>query len=147
MEKFRKALKNRVIFGGIYSVVVIAAVVVFFCRPELFEGRAPDFALGFNGGFFAGLEAVMAFLLVKYIAALRNEKKFKTLYVYENDERYRYIQSKIGGVGGNITLAGLAAGVVVSGFVDFTVFVTLLCTLLFTTLVKLSLKLYYSKKY
>jgi len=147
MEKFRKTLKNRVIFGGIYSVAVIAAVAVFFCRPDLFEGRAPDFALGYNVGFFAGLEAVMAFLLVKYIAALINEEKLKALYVRENDERYRYIQSKIGGAGINIVLAGLAAGVVISGFIDFTVFVTLLCALLFTALVKLSLKLYYTKKY
>jgi len=36
---------------------------------------------------------------------------------------------------------------VVSGFINFTVFDTLLCALLFTALVKLSLKLYYTKKY
>jgi hypothetical protein len=137
----------RIVFGGIYSIAVIAAVTVFFCRPEMLKGPVPDAVAGFNAGFFAGLEAVMVYYLIKYIAALRSDEKLNALYVYENDERIRYIRAKIGGTGMTIVIAGLAAGVVIAGFFDFTVFVTLLCALLFTLLTKLGLKGYYSKKY
>ena len=65
------------------------------------------------------------------------------MYIKENDERKQYIMTKIGSAGLNLVVGGLMLGALFSCFINMTVFVTLLCTLLATSLIKGALKLYY----
>ena len=143
MEHFRDVLKKRLALAGLYNACMIALIAL-----GSFLGRkyaVPDFIMGFNTGVCVGVQAVMIYYMGKYISALKSEEKRKALYIAENDERSKYIQAQIGGVGINIILGGLALGTIVSGFFQETVFYTMLGTLIVSVLVKGALKLYYNK--
>jgi hypothetical protein len=88
----------------------------------------------------------MIYNISKYIAALKSDEKLTALYIAENDERNRFIEAQIGGKGINVILGALALGTAISGFINSVVFITMLCALMFSTLVKVVLKLYYNKK-
>ncbi|MPM96821.1 hypothetical protein SDC9_143986 [bioreactor metagenome] len=105
--------------------------------------NAPDFAIGFATGIFIGLEFLIVFYMVRYRAALQDDAKLKAMYIKENDERKQYIMTKIGSAGLNLVVGGLMLGALFSCFINMTVFVTLLCTLFATFLIKGALKLYY----
>lgn len=143
MEHFRDVLKKRLTLAVLYNACMIALIVL-----GNFLGRkyaVPDFIMGFNTGVCIGVQAVMIYYMGKYVSALKSEEKRRALYIEENDERSKYIQAQIGGIGINIILGGLALGTIVSGFFQETVFYTMLGTLIVSVLVKGALKLYYSK--
>jgi len=143
MENFRKKLKKRLALAGAYNGMVLLFLVISYSISK--RHVVPDMAVGFASGFFVGIQIVMIYYIGKYHAALKNEDKLKTLYIAENDERSKFIESKIGGIGINIILGGTVLGTIVAGFFNETVFFTLLFTLIFTALVKGTLKLYYNK--
>lgn len=142
MEAYRKKLSKRITFTIIYGAVVltIAVVGVFgnFFQTE-------PFALGYMSGFCMGLLAVMIFLLVKYRRALQDDERLRKLYVQETDERNSFIEAKTGGMATNAIMFGLALASVVAGFIDQTVFETLLGSTIFAALVKGGLKIYYCR--
>jgi Kef-type K+ transport system membrane component KefB len=144
MENYRKTLKKRLLMACVYIVLLLSLIVAGF-----FIGRkyaVSDFIAGFNTGVCMGVLAVMIVSIVKYIAALRNDAKLKALYIYENDERTKSLMAKAGGTGINVIIGSLALGTIVSGFIDKTVFLTILSSLLFSTFVKIFLMAYYNKK-
>ena len=100
---------------------------------------------GVNVGLYIAVQALLIYLVFKYQGALRKEDKLRELYIYENDERCKYIRAQIGGVGINIILGGLAIGTIISGFYNEIVFFVLLSTLMFSALVKGILKVYFNR--
>lgn len=144
MEKFKAVLIKRLKLACLYNILVLVLIALGY-----FLGRkinAPSLIVGFDVGFCIGLQIVMLYFMRQYRTALKNDAKLQELYIAENDERNKFIQAQIGGTGINIILSGLALGTVVSGFLNKTVFFTLLCAMLLSALVKLSLKVYYNKK-
>ena len=143
MEQFRKTLQRRLLSARLYcafvALLILGGLIIGNFHP------IPEFMAGFDIGLCIGVEFVMLYFMRQYQAALNDEEKLRKLYISETDERNRYIQTRIGGVGLNILMGALAAGTIVSGYFNLTVFVTLLCTLLFTSLMKLALKLYFHK--
>ncbi len=144
MENFKKTLQRRIALTALYCGLTALFLVLGNLLGRRFQ--ASDFAVGFATGAFTGIELVMVYYMSKYLGALKDESKLKALYIEETDERTRYIQSKIGGVGINVILGGLGLATVVSGFLNQTVFLTLMAALIFALLVKGALKLYYFKK-
>lgn len=136
-------MKKRLALAGLYNACMIVLIVLgnFLGRKH----AVPDFIMGFNSGVYVGVQAVMIYYMAKYVCAIKNEEKRKALYIAENDERSKYIEAQIGGVGINIILGGLALGTIVSGFFHETVFYTMLGTLVLSVLVKGVLKIYYNK--
>lgn len=106
----------------------------------------PDFAIGFASGAAIGLEFLVITYMFRYQRALRNEDKLKTLYIKENDEREKYIQSQIGQLGLNLIYGGIALATIIAGFIDYTVFLTTLSILVYAVIVRGTLKLYYHHK-
>ena len=140
MENFKQTLRRRTIFTGLYCAVIlilIVASVVF---------KVSDLATTFTLGFGLGIEAVMVFLMVKSLGALKDDEKLKALYIAENDERQKFINAKIGGVGLNFSMLVLSLAMLVFNYFNHTIFLTLLAVVLFMVAVKLVLKLYYSKR-
>lgn len=144
MEQFRCTLRKRLKHAGAYSVFVFVFLAAGYLIGKHYH--LSDSNIAFTSGFFVGVQAVMIYFMYQYIAALKNEEKLKALYIAETDERNKYIAAQIGGTGIDIILCGLALAMVVSGFLNRTVFLSLLAALLFCALVKGCLKIYYNKK-
>lgn len=144
MEQYRVKLKKRLAGSAFYILAMLLLVFGIHFAGNKFG--APDNAIGFSSGLLLGLLAVMIFFVIKYWAALRNEAKLRALYIEEQDERCKYIETRVGGIGINIIIGGLTLGVAVAVYFDPLVFFTLLAALLFSLLVKGALKLYFRNK-
>lgn len=147
MDKFKKDLEIRIRMLACYNIVLI--IMVFFGLFHPTAGES-EFVLGFmsgvNIGLYVAVQAMLIKLVFKYTSALREQERLKALYIYENDERRKYIRTQIGGVGINIILGGLAIGTIIAGFYSEIVFFVLLSTLIFSALVKGILKVYFNRK-
>jgi len=150
MDNFKQVLVKRIGFLGA-MVILSVGCVVWISQTGIYMtlngGDASDFIKGFQTGLFLGVEILLLKFIIGYQNAIRNPEKLKMLYVKENDERSKFINTKIGHMGFHSVFLGLAFATVVSGFFDKTVFMTLLGVLIFIGLVKGSLKVYYWKKY
>lgn len=140
MVSYKKELQNRLIFAGIYcAIVLIFSVVIIF-------NNINDIATAFTLGFAFGIEAVVIVFMVKYRNALKSEDTLKKLYIEENDERRKHVNSMVGGIGINICLLVFALAMLISNYFNKTVFFTLLAATLFIALLKIVLVTYYNKK-
>ena len=148
MENFRRTLKRRILLSGALCLVLLALLLlnVFRVSPGA-DAHVNDFISGYNAGFTSAVLALTFVAALNYLFTLRNEQKLKKLYITETDERSRFINAKIGGMGMNLLLGGLCLGTIAAGYFNATVFFTLLGTVVFATVVKLGLLLVYSKKY
>ncbi|MBE0600277.1 MAG: hypothetical protein IH607_00705 [Firmicutes bacterium] len=147
MDKFREVLQRRLLALSTYGSGLLVLAAMSATRPSAGETEAiRSFMTGMNTGLFATVLVVVALTSLKYLAALKNEEKRKALYIYENDERRLYIQSKMGGAAIQLVLLALATATVVAEFFSQTVFFTLLGVLLFTAAVKGIFKIVYTKK-
>ncbi|MFA9380973.1 MAG: hypothetical protein ACERKO_07930 [Acetanaerobacterium sp.] len=144
MDDFRRILKRRLALARIYNGMVVLLLGIGYIMGR--ENAAPDTAIGFASGFFIGIQFVMIYFMRKYHFALKDDEKLKSIYITENDERSKFIESQIGGTGVNVILGGIVLGTIVAGFLNETVFFTMLFTLLFSVLVKGMLKMYYNRK-
>ena len=148
MELYKKKLQTRFSFLILYNSILILFVAAFgFFHPTAGSSESmADFMSGVNVGIYALIQLYLVFRLAKYVAVLNDDAKMKALFIYENDERRKMIQSRIGGLGINIIIASLTIATIASGFFNETIYLTLLCTLLFCALVKGILKFYFNKK-
>jgi len=149
MDKFRKKLQFRQIA---LITGLVCACVAFIISINHQKGTSDfdstyEFISGFQMGILAFLVFVMAFSIIRNSAAIIKPKRLKKLYIFETDERILFIRQKSGTVGMNIIMYGLILGAIVSGNINNTVFFTLLGTCTYVGLVRISLKLYYRKKY
>jgi hypothetical protein len=149
MENFRIVLKRRLALMGVFNGLAIVFIVITALYGRVAEGseNLAGMIRGFQFGIFLGLQLLILVLMGQYIRALRSEKAFKKLYIAENDERRKLIQDKIGGTGFNFILGVIATASVIAGFVNQTVFVTLLGVAIFIAVVKGCLKIYYRNKF
>ncbi len=141
MEKFKTTLRRRISIIALYNVTTLIISTYGYTK------NISDFMKGFQTGIFLGIQFLLIVIMFKYVKALRDEEKLKILYIAENDERRKFINSQIGGIGINIALSGLAVATIISGFYNTIIFLTLFGSLIFLVLVKGCLKLYYNIKY
>ncbi len=142
MKEFRKKLEKKV---KICSLFASSSILIFIGSNLLFDG-ASDFANGLITGFFSGLMVVIIFNLVRMTAALQNEKKLREMYVAETDERNIAIGKETSNTAVTISTMCLALAVIVAGFINVTVCITLAAALLFSAIVTISVRAYYNKK-
>jgi Fe2+ transport system protein B len=118
-----------------------------YTNETQFPENIRDFILGFQTGIFIFLVCMLVIFIIRNVAAIANAEKLKKLYISETDERTLFIKQKTGSIGMNIILYGLIFGAVISGSIDYTIFLTLLGTCLFVAIVRGFLKLYYRNKF
>lgn len=150
MENFGGILKKRIIALTTFSIIatLLVASVGYWGYSQIGNStHIDDFMHGAQSGLFAGFLIMMLRDIVKYIRAIKDENKIKAIYIEENDERKKLIKDKIGGVGFDFIIGVMMVAVVIAGFFNKIVFLTLLGALSFMAFVKLSLKLYYNRKY
>lgn len=144
MDSFRNTLKKRLKVAAAYNAMVLIIIGAGYAIGR--EHVEQSLAIAFATGLFVGVQFVMIYHMTRIRAALKDEIKLKELYIAENDERNKFIESQIGGTGVNVIVCGLALGTIVAGFFNEIVFFTVLAALLFAVLVKGVLKVYYNKK-
>lgn len=146
-EKMKTTVENRIK----KNTALLACVTIFTCVSatgvvpvQLADESAKDFVSGFQLGLLCTL--LIAFLtnVVKYRKALKDEKLLKKIYYTENDERLCYINQQVGRSSMTITTVILVIATVITGYFDFTVFVTMLAVTAFQAVIQLVLIWYYT---
>jgi len=148
MDDFKKKLTARQLLISVGLLVLFCAVIL---SRHYEKAASSDFVKGYIEGFQWGVLAcllvALLFYLIRNILALRNPEKLKKLYIAETDERKQFIQRQAGSIGMNIVMFGLAAGTVIAGNMNDTVFFTLMGACVFVALIRAFLKIYYKNKY
>ncbi|MBW9147800.1 hypothetical protein K2F40_02155 [Clostridium sp. CM028] len=150
MEEYRKVVKKKIGLMATFNVLAVAFITLIVNLENMtaiINEPITDFIHGFQLGIFIFLQFVMVMYITKYGKSLKNEDKLKKLYIVEHDERTTLIKNKIGGVGFNFSLGVIATAAIMAGFFNQMVFVTLLGVLIFMSLVKGFLKVYYRNKF
>lgn len=142
MEDFRKKVEKRF---KLYATVCINSLALYFALIFLTKG-ASDFAQGISMGVFIGMEFVAVYNLAASYTALHNDKKLKTMYINETDERNIAIAKETSQKGSIISMVGTAMATIAAGFFDKKICFTLCVVFLFNTLVTLIVNLYYKRK-
>jgi hypothetical protein len=140
LEDFKRKLRRRITYGIAYCLLVL--VIVVTAMKMRIEDHATSFALGFG----CGMLIVALAYTIKYLGALKNEAKLRALYIEETDERSRHINERVGATGINVAIAVFSLAMLISNYVDPTVFMTMLAVTLFTVLLKSLLGIYFARR-
>jgi hypothetical protein len=149
MEKYRETIKKRVRLFAVLALIFIALLGLSTYQISLSGDTYEDgFLVGFQSGGAVGMIFICIAMVMKYARALKSEEQLKKMHICENDERRKLIWEKSGG---HIIIACaiifIAAAIVTGYFATFEIFVTLYCCAVFLLLTKITLKLYYNRKY
>ena len=149
MDEFKKKLiaQQLLLTVGLLGACCAVMLTRNYVKAASASETVQAFIEGFQVGILVALLGALLYFIIRNILAMRNQERMKKLYVSETDERRQFIRQQSGSVGMNIVLYGLAAGTVVAGNFNDTIFFALLGACLFVSLVRGFLKLYYRKKY
>lgn len=149
MTQYKMELSKRRVWMIAVCLLAAVAVVAGTVYGLGFAGDGFDvgFKTGVQTGLFLGVLLILLRTIFQYSRALGDEKALEAMYIRENDERNRYIRDKIGGTGLDAAIIVQALSVIIAGFFDNTVFLTLLGTLISTVLIKATLKIYFARKF
>ncbi len=156
MKEYRAKLKIDTIITAIVALVLLTVSLLAFANEagiiDLFTPIAGDSHWhsrwnGFITGAAAGLLIFMIVTIIRNIRAFKNEQALKKLYVKNNDERTaEIVKSAQAGAYRTLLFIELAA-VIVSGYFNITVSLTILVCLYIGALLGPAYKFYFSKKY
>ena len=151
MKQFRKKLVIESWVLGLISAVLIAVQVLAFQRV-IRPVAAPaawvhwvDFWTGMLAGISLGLTALFLFGIIVNIRALRDEKRLKKLYAKVHDERTALIQMQGQAMGMRISLMLMLAAVIVLGYFDIKLSLTVLACTFIQSLITALCKLYWHR--
>ncbi|MGM9550475.1 MAG: hypothetical protein ACI3V5_11620 [Faecousia sp.] len=155
MENYREKVKIQNIilaFGCIILAVFctigfLAEAGIVNLTPVAGDSHWQSQWRGFVSGASLGILSLLLFGLIRNLLALRDEKKLKKLYIKESDERQTQIYTQAMCAAMRTTLILGLVAVVVSGYFNMTVSLTLLAAVFFVSLVTIAFKLYFMKKY
>lgn len=147
MEQYRKRLKREIIIQCVIMVAAVILVVFSYLRYLKLgsEESAGAFFQGFQTGLFMVWAAIMIWGIISSVRALRSEERLKKQYIKQYDERTRTIQTEAQAKAFQISILGMMIAAVISGFYSYTVFYTLLATLIVMCLIAAIGKLFYSR--
>ncbi|MDO5559260.1 MAG: hypothetical protein Q4F95_06630 [Oscillospiraceae bacterium] len=144
MENYKKKLKIRIFLFAVLVALSVAAIVydVFFA-----DAHSRDSMMhGFETGAAVSLGFCGALMMSRYISTLKDEKKLRLEYNRENDERMKAIRSKAGIPILPVTSVLMITAGIILGYVDTTIFITLVAAAIVQLSVSLAVKFIYIKK-
>lgn len=155
MEEYREELKvsNRIIafcsfvLAAFCFVMAAAEAGVFHITPAGGDAHWASMWRGFICGAAVGVLGMLVVCLVRNIRALKDEKALKKLYIKEHDERQIQIWTSARAAALEaFLLLGLVA-IIVAGYFNMTVAVTILACVVAASLIGFGFKVYYSRRY
>lgn len=102
---------------------------------------------GFVSGGSSGILGLMVFVLIRNLLAIKDNQKLKKLYVKTHDERTIQLFHNARSTAMTIFLIGGLIAVMVTGYFNATVSITILACVMVCSSLCLWLKIYYDKKY
>lgn len=155
MENYRKTLKKQnCVLAVCITILTFFSALGFAAEAGLVEltPSAGDSHWqsqwrGFMSGASMGILGLMLFGLIRNLIAMKDEKKLRKLYNQMHDERAIQLFHNARSTAMSVFLiAGLIA-VIVTGYFNVTVSITILVCVLFCSITSMGFKLYYDKKY
>ncbi len=147
MNDFKQALKKRVIVAVTFFCGFLAVFLFLLWQKNNTADHVAEFINGYQVGGVCGLAVFALMGIVRYGRALRNNDYLKKLYIYETDERNRLIFEKAGSLGMNIVIFSLISAAIIAGFYNEIVALTLIVATIGVGIIRLTLKLYYGRRY
>ena len=155
MENYREKLKINLVVYSISAVILAAFALLGFVSEFGFIRLAPTSGdshwhsmwRGFLSGATTALLFFMIFGLVQCIRGLRSEKVLKKLYVEQHDERSIQIWTSARAAAYQVSLILGIVAVVVAGYFNMLVSITILVCRLWCSALGLIFKIYYNKKF
>lgn len=150
MEEFKNKLRTRVGIS-IAVIIILGAFVILnasgWLTPLAGGTEWRDFWQGMIIGFSAGAQIAFLLYAVRTVVTLTSPERLKARYIADNDERTQLIAAKAGANSYWFEIVGLLLGVLVGGYFSLAVSLTCLCVGIFIVFLRLSLTLYYKKKF
>jgi hypothetical protein len=147
MENFRNEIRKKVLMYQRISGFTGLCIILLAVLNRSNQTNTGDFSRGVQIGIFIGISFMTLYFIGKLRNTLKNEDKLKKLYIEENDERRKWIQQKTGKTTILIVAFSMPIAIIVAGFYNFVVLITLLGTLLSLFIITAFVKYYYNKKY
>ncbi len=155
MEEYREKLKNQNLILTICILILASFSLLGFASEAGWISLAPvagdshwqSMWLGFVSGASTGILLLMTYGLVRNLAAMKDGKKLKKLYIKEHDERSIQVWTCARAAAMQaFLLLGLAAAIA-AGYFSIAVSLTILACVVFCSLICSGMKVYYSKKF
>ena len=154
MENYKEKAKVACWINGILCVILVGFGIFCFCAeaglveltPLAGDSHWQSRWRGFLAGASVGLAVYMGIGLVKILRALKDEKKLKALYVKEHDERTQAIYTSARAAAMQLSLGLGLVAVMITGYFNMTVSLTILVCVWFLALAGAGFKFYYSRK-
>ena len=149
MKEYRKKLiVENWVLGLISAILIIVQVLAF---PRVIQPVAApvewihwtDYWNGMLAGISMGLTGMFIVGIIVNIRALRDEKKLKKLYAKNNDERTMQIQIQGQAMGMRISLILMLGAILVLGYFDIKLSLTVLSCTFVQSLINAVCKLYW----
>ena len=155
MEKYRKTLKKQNIVMAICILILLTVTVLGFVAeaglveltPQAGDSHWQSKWRGFMSGAAMGVLGLMLFGLIRNLNAMKDEKKLRKLYNQMHDERTIQLFYNARSAAMTVFLIVGLMAVIVTGYFNITVSVTILACVLFCSVMSMGFKLYYDKKY
>ena len=156
MEQYKETLRMKTILMGISCIMLLIFSILGFGNElgwfTVFQPLAGDshwhsYWYGLISGGSIGIFMLLLYFLIRNIRAMKNERKLKTLYIKENDERMLKIWTHARSAAMQVTLLiGMVVGIV-SGYFSRTVSLTILICVLVSSSSTHFFHCYFNKKF
>lgn len=130
--------------GLIFSMLITIGLV-FYSYSVMDNSHIGDFVHGLQTGMFGGIFMALVLGIIKNKKTLKDEASLKKSYIVANDERTKFVFSKMSLTAVYVEHFFLMLAIVISGFFNEIVCLTLLAVLVISLAFKFSLYLYYNK--
>ncbi len=155
MEQYREKLKKQnivlslcILILALFSFLGFAAEAgLITLTPSAGDSHWQSMWRGFISGASMGILGLMVFGLVRNILAMKDEKKLKKLYIKMHDERSTQLFHNARSAAMTVFLIGGLIAVIVTGYWNATISITILACIAVCSSLCLGFKVYYDRKY
>ncbi len=145
LRRIRKSTKIKLVFMILAIIVPLALVTVLTAIKRKGVDQTTVAVLRYVIA-FAG-ESFILYKIIYYIAILKSDNYAEKVLIVKNDERLIFIKQKYSSFSIKLILFLVLIGVIISGFINTTVFYTLLGVMVVMIISILSSIIFYKKKY
>lgn len=149
-----KAYRNNVVIRLILGICLLAIVLFALCfgfpnQLTTLSGNQAwtDFWQGLQIGLFTALAIASSVFIIRNIIVLRNPQKLKAAYIKEHDERCQKIASEVGKNSYLPEVILLLIACVIAGYYSMIVSLTILGVIVFHSIVRILMNIYYRRRF